>query len=69
MKLTPAKKRAMQWYADNDGTRNRPEWLTKVTVTRLCEIGMLRRDHTIIGRPRVYVTAAGREALEKERGE
>lgn len=68
MKLTEAKKRALNWYAENDGSNIRPVGLAKLTLDRLVDDGLLKKVYptTGFGMIRYFITEAGRSALRKE---
>ncbi|MCO5144591.1 MAG: hypothetical protein M9895_00280 [Aquamicrobium sp.] len=63
-KLTPARRRALEWYRDNDGAKYHPVAFSRRTVQSLIDEGFLREERPTFGFARHYMADAGRTALD-----
>jgi hypothetical protein len=63
MKLTPARRRALEWYRDNDGAKFFPVAVSRAVVKTLVEAGLLREQKPEFGFVRTFITDAGKQAL------
>lgn len=68
MKLTAARRRALEWYQDNDGAKFHPVVFSRRTVRSLVEDGFLREEKPTFGMARHFLTEAGRQALANSGG-
>lgn len=66
MKLTPARRKALEWFRDNDGAKMFPIGITKRVMNVLLESKFLREERPPFGFSHIFITPAGRAALERE---
>lgn len=64
-KLTKARRRALEWYRDNDGAKFFPVSFSRRTVDSLVACGLLKAERPPFGFVRHSLTAAGRDALRE----
>jgi hypothetical protein len=68
MKLTPSRRKALEWFRDNDGSKFFPVAVSRSVVRTLVEGGLLREQKPEFGFVRTFITEAGRAALSEEKG-
>ncbi|RWI33447.1 MAG: hypothetical protein EOR13_18005 [Mesorhizobium sp.] len=66
MKITPARRRALEWYRDNDGAKFFPLTVSRSVKRTLIENGLLREQKPEFGFVRTFITAAGKAALQSQ---
>lgn len=62
-KLTKAREKALRFYEKHDGAKFFPVGIATVTLERLVNEGLLRREIPPFGFSRHFLTDAGRRAL------
>ena len=66
MKLTPQRRKALEWFRDNDGARFRPVGISRRVISTLVFFEALREEKPPFGFARTFITDLGRAALEQE---
>ncbi len=66
MKLTPAKKKALKWFSENDNAKYWPIGISRSVIKRLRDDGLLSEELPTSGLGMIVyrVSESGRRALE-----
>lgn len=62
-RLTPARRRALAWFRDNDGAKLFPISVSRSVIRGLVINGLLQEQKPEFGFVRTFITESGRRAL------
>lgn len=60
MKVTPARRKALLWFSENDGAKFYPIGISRRIIAALVSDGLLREDRPQFGFVRHFITDLGR---------
>ena len=68
MKMTPARRKALSWFAENHGAKFHPVGISRQIIAVLVSNGLLHEYRPQFGFVETIITDKGRAALTEETG-